>query len=365
MAARRSVFGYVHQRKRKDGSLKPGWYIRLRRNGTQTTRWAGLDRKAANELLARLLREASREDLLGEKAIAAASFEETEADFRAYLAARHGATTVTGESGRVARIVSYFGPRLLRETESGHVSELLTTLRKEGRSLATCNRYLSCLSTWFTLAIEKGWARANPVRGLRRPREALKAIPFVGDADVEAILAREPDPLYAAAFRVFADMGLRRSEFARLERADFDRMRQKVAVRVSKAGVPREVALTEKARDAMDALVRVVPLRGTARVWTGSAAMLSRRFAAAAKAAGFALSLHALRHSCASRLAQRNVALPTIGAVLGHKSWQTTARYAHHIPTGATDEAIRALQAPPPARRDTLGDTQATAKASG
>ena len=38
---------------------------------------------------------------------------------------------------------------------------------------------------------------------------------------------------------------------------------------------------------------------------------------------------HSLRHSCASFLAKSGASLPEIGAVLGHKSVQSTNRYAH------------------------------------
>jgi integrase len=58
------------------------------------------------------------------------------------------------------------------------------------------------------------------------------------------------------------------------------------------------------------------------------------------------MRLHDLRHSCASRLAQAGVPLPTIGAALGHRCWQTTARYANHVPAGAVAEAMRKLDAP-------------------
>ena len=39
--------------------------------------------------------------------------------------------------------------------------------------------------------------------------------------------------------------------------------------------------------------------------------------------------LHDLRHTFASIAASRGLSLPMIGALLGHKQTQTTARYAH------------------------------------
>jgi integrase len=43
------------------------------------------------------------------------------------------------------------------------------------------------------------------------------------------------------------------------------------------------------------------------------------------------LRFHDLRHSVASVLAKQNVPLLTIGKVLGHRSLESTKRYAHLI----------------------------------
>jgi site-specific recombinase XerD len=46
---------------------------------------------------------------------------------------------------------------------------------------------------------------------------------------------------------------------------------------------------------------------------------------------------HDLRHSCASMLINKGVDLYTVGAILGHSSTQTTARYSH-----LADKTLRA-----------------------
>lgn len=53
------------------------------------------------------------------------------------------------------------------------------------------------------------------------------------------------------------------------------------------------------------------------------------------------LRFHDLRHAAASAMVSAGVDLGTVGAVLGHKSAQTTKRYAHH----ATDRLVVALEA--------------------
>jgi integrase len=360
--ARKSTFGRVFRRKWR-GEWAPGYYVRVRLHGKETTRWGGPDRKTAAEFVARLLRESAREDLLGEKAIASASFAETEEAFRTAYKADHGEGTVRGDSGRIKRIVSWFGTRTIKAIDAGHVADFLVALRAEGRTPATVNRYASVLSAWFEFAVERAYATANLAKG-RHLKEEVKPIPFVGDADLAAIGSKEPDPCYAAAYRFLGDTGLRRGEFARLERRDFDARRGVVIVRRSKAGEPREVPLTQTAREAIESLLGPLPMKGPDRVWGGAPDHLSRRFAAAARAAGFALTLHALRHSCASRLVQRGIPIPVVAKILGHKCLATTLRYTHLAP-GATHDAIRALERPIPEQKGTGGGTGAPAVAKG
>lgn len=343
---RRNVFGRVFTR-----TDRPGFYIRFRLRGHEVERYAGPDRKTANELLGELLRKTAREDLLGERTVAAISASDLKPLFLAFLEAKHGAETIRGDERRVERIVEFFGTRPLREVTSGDVQDLLTTLKTEGLATGTRNRYLSVASLMFRFAIDKGAALDNPAKGIARPREEQRPIAFVSSADVDAILAVETDATTRAVFRVLADTGLRRGEVGRLEWRDVDLTRGIVLVRRSKIGKPREVPLTAKASEAFGVLKSLrgaVPMKGADPVFVGVRLdTLTNRFHRAAKAAGFALRLHDLRHSCASRLAQAGVPLPTVGAILGHRCWTTTARYANHVPAGAAVEAIRRLDAKP------------------
>ena len=102
----------------------------------------------------------------------------------------------------------------------------------------------------FAFALERGYVRENPARGIERPREAAKAVPFVSDGDVDRLVAHAGDVPMRTLVRVLADTGLRRSEALRLAWPDVDLERGVVLVRLSKGKLPREVPLTTKARAA-------------------------------------------------------------------------------------------------------------------
>jgi integrase len=58
-------------------------------------------------------------------------------------------------------------------------------------------------------------------------------------------------------------------------------------------------------------------------------AWIQRQFMRAGRALGIEAHFHDLRHSAASEMINNDVDLYTVGAVLGHKSAQSTQRYAH------------------------------------
>lgn len=88
----------------------------------------------------------------------------------------------------------------------------------------------------------------------------------------------------------------------------------------SKNGLPRLVPIHPKIRHLTRA-----DWPPAVTLWT-----VSKAFKAAARQVGLGHArLHDLRHSAASEMVNAGIDLYTVGGVLGHKSAQSTARYAH------------------------------------
>lgn len=87
---------------------------------------------------------------------------------------------------------------------------------------------------------------------------------------------------------------------------------------------------------------------------------VNHRFKRATKDAGLTgVSLHTLRHTCASRLVQRGVPIFTVSKWLGHASVKTTERYAKLAPDSLS-HALAALQGGPVAVEESFPGTRSS-----
>lgn len=128
---------------------------------------------------------------------------------------------------------------------------------------------------------------------------------------------------------VLAWTGLRLGEAISL---DHSAISDRISVKDSKNGQPRVVPVVGYARWA----IRDFPLKLHHRT-------LTRDWEQARVKAGYPhVHIHDLRHSCASRLLWAGVSLEVVGQILGHKSLQTTRRYAH-LSIEAAHEALRKI----------------------
>lgn len=343
----RSSFGHLFQRPDREG-----FYLRIRVGKREVLRYAGPDRRTAEEVRAEALRKIRREELLGERTIAAVSFRDFEPALLRHLEAKHSPTTIASDRGRLKKVLEWFGPKPMKDIGPGEVQDFLTHLRADGGlSVATLNRYAAMLSVAFKLASAKAYASQNPVRGLERGREQQRPVPYISRADVDRLVGAASDERFGALLRVMADTGIRRSEALALEWQDVHLDRRRVVVRRSKNRGTRDIDLTEEAMRTLKKLLEqreAIPMKGPDLVWPECATKgpdaVSSRFKTVARRAGLkGLRLHDLRHGYCSRLAQAGVPLPTIMALAGHTAWATTQRYASHLPEGATRAAIQKL----------------------
>jgi integrase len=238
--------------------------------------------------------------------------------------------------GKVRRIAARLGDPRLSDLNTGHVDDLILWLRQEGRSPATVNRYLSALHRVLNWGHAKGRAYVPVVPEFTWQDEDEGRIRWLSWEEerrlCETLCSLGHEEI--ADFVIAAiDTGCRRSELlgAQSDQLDGNWLR----LWTTKNGDPRSVPLTPRAKDI---LTRRLPWSFTKyplRYWWDRA----RERMGLAEDEDFVL--HACRHTTATRLVERGVNLRVVQQFMGHKSIQTTLRYAHISDELLTEAATR------------------------
>jgi integrase len=233
-----------------------------------------------------------------------------------------------------------------------------------GRAPATWNRHVATVRSFFGFCRRRRWLIEDLTVDLERrpePADRTKAIPL---AELERLWRREDIGVREKAlWRLLYETAARASEALSINVEDLELDNKRVRVR-SKGGdtdwlhfqtgsarlLPRLIAgrtsgplfLTDRAP---------VPARVPAAVDrcpdTGRARLSYRRAEALFREASGGWTLHQLRHSALTHLAEQNVSLPLLMAKSRHASLRSLQRYARPGP-----EAVAALTAATdPARR--------------
>jgi integrase len=217
------------------------------------------------------------------------------------------------------------------------------------------NRTVAVLSKMFSLAIRWQIRDDNPTKTIERNPENERKRYLSGDELTRLIkaLSAHPDRQAADIIRVLLLTGARRGEVLSMRWADIDvtagtwtkpasTTKQKKEHIVPLSAPTRQLLAEIAAKQKKPLGTFVFPSNGE----SGHVVEIKRAWRTLTKTADITgLRIHDLRHSFASQLASGGASLPLIGALLGHSSPSTTARYAHLFqdPQRAAAEKVGAV----------------------
>jgi integrase len=240
----------------------------------------------------------------------------------------------------------HFGNRPLREISHADLVSFRQlrlaskTFMDRPRTITTVNRELAYLRRMFNIALQNGWVLRNPfncgdalvLTSCEKRRERI----LTTDEETR-LLAACDDPKRShlkALLIALLDTGARKGEMLKMRWRDVDLEQRTITIRAQNTKTLKEriVCITErlcsllrsmweKAKGGLDSLV----FRGCNDV--------RNSFASACKIAGIkyggldGLTLHCLRHTCATRLVKGQLPIQLVGRILGHTQINTTYRY--------------------------------------
>jgi integrase len=212
------------------------------------------------------------------------------------------------------------------------VDALHRRITKRGRPYRA-NRVIALTSRLFSLAVKWRMRSDNPCKGIERNTEYQRRRYLSADelTRLAAALDQLRDQQSANIIRLLLLTGARRGETLRARWADIDL----AASTWSKPGSSTKQDAPHTAPLSAAACQLLTTIRQQSE-WVfpdangGHRRDVKDAWAAACRTARIkGARLHDLRHTYASVLASAGLSLPVIGALLGHATPVTTARYAH------------------------------------
>ena len=282
------------------------------------------------------------------------------ARFLQYLAVERNASPHTVKSYRedLTTLVGYLAEgRAGLAPAPGEVTVLelrgyVAALHESGYAKSSIARHLASMRGFFRFGQREGWAKTNPAKPLRSPRQGRTLPHFLSAEDLGRLFQAPPvdEPMGLrdrAILETMYSAGLRVSEVVGLDDADLDFDAGVIRVR----GKGRRERLAPIGSYAARALQRWLRIRRLSpkepagpegpvflnkfgrRLTTRSVARMLEKHL---RQSGLdrRTTPHSLRHSFATHLLDRGADIRSVQELLGHKSLVTTQIYTHVTTAG-------------------------------
>ena len=223
--------------------------------------------------------------------------------------------------------------------------------RGQGASNKTINVELQTLRAMFNLAVNWGYTKENPTKGIKMLKEDKQRLPrFLDKEEVNVLLENCGEKLYPI-FYTFLYTGMRKGELENLEWADIDLKRKRIKIRIKDSWRPKTTEREIPINTSLTTLLkkhkktqqgRYVFHKEGKKIEPNS---LRKKFIRITKKCGFpeVTKLHTLRHTYASHLAMKGETIRVIKEILGHSDIKTTMIYAH-LAEKHVDSAVKGFK---------------------
>jgi site-specific recombinase XerD len=206
-------------------------------------------------------------------------------------------------------------------------------MKEEKLTISTVNQYAAALKLFFTVTLDKPWARERIVFA----RVPKKLPDVLSGTEVIKLLGAFDSIKHKTVALVCYGAGLRINETLHLRAKDIDSRRQVIVVRTGKGKRDRQVPLSPRLLRCLREYYKRERPRGEYLFpgRSGDGAMSKMAFCKALKPTvrkagiGKKVTAHVFRHSYCTHLIEAGADLRSVQLLMGHASIQSTARYVH------------------------------------
>lgn len=344
-------------------------------DGKRRRKMVGESKREAETLLAKLRVDKARGEYVDQSS--APPFDE----FCVQFMERHGnhKRSYAKCEGTIEKLKEFFGSLRLSQITAGHIERyrLMRLAEKSHRnpersvSRTSVNREVEIIRAMLNKAVRWGMLARNPACQVQDYDENNYRERFLSTAEIRKLLKvtkQSESPALRPAVYLALQTGMRKAELLSLRWMDINFEADKILVRETKNGEPRQVPIGRRARWLLNKLAARNPLAEfvfesqNAKGERAPARDIKRAWHTALRLARIEdFRFHDLRRTFASHFAMRRGDLYALAKILGHKNPKITIdRYAHLSPEfiqaqrGAID-AMYAIPASNGHRMDTEG----------
>lgn len=350
------------------------WYLKFIVDGRTYRESTGLEATERNRSAALHQAELKRQAILegrSEPKVKARLFSDAAAEFLTWAEQEHRAHPNTAKRLRAsfASLLERFGARTVMSLGEGDLEDFKTWRRKASIKEVSLRHDLHALSKFFRYAIAQRWARRNPVDAVKLPSDAdAVRIHVLTTEEERAYFARARGPLYDLG-RLMLNQGCRPEELLALRKCDVDLERRELRIVAGKSLAARRTLdltaeslsilaarlngtsyfTTSKDVKKYEAVMRrmiespwvfpskIHPGRHVGRlnsqhdalIWKLNYDAKGDQRSEVNGGMGVFFVLYDLRHTFATRFAERCHDLTLLMKILGHSSLRMVTRYVH------------------------------------
>jgi integrase len=309
----------------------------------QRERTAASTKELAQKIIRKKLDEVELIKIHGLSAVERVSFNDFLPEYLGHVNAVRTKTAQIRVPSLTRVLARTFGSKVISRIRTGDVQRWVDMRSKEmargGRNTikpATVVGEFVCLSAVFREARKRGYVHENPCRGVTLPRVNNKLTRCLTD-DQERKLLDASSECFRPIVQTALYTGMRLGELLDLRWGDVDFETGIVTIMHGKGEKMRHIPMVPELVEVLEEIPRAISSRGEASPYVFNNPDTATRWVDTKKQWARAMRIsairefrfHDLRHTFASRLAQRGASLKAIQDLLGHADLKMTMRYAH------------------------------------